>query len=192
MLECPHISKVVIDSDSEVIHADAAIHFPQVVLVERPATLCDGATSMNDVLLHATALVHADFYLQTHSTNPLLKSETISRAIEDFFGSQLGYDSLFSVTRVQARLWDGLARAVNHNSNILMRTQDLPPLFQENSCLYLFTRAALVANHNRIGRRPMMFQIDPAEAIDIDTEGDFRIAELLYLDSQRPVTEALA
>src|SRR2546426_11284574 len=76
LLECPHISKVVIDTDSEVIDTDAAIHFPQVELVQRPAKLCDGARPMNDVLLHTTSLVHADFYLQTHSTNPLLRTET--------------------------------------------------------------------------------------------------------------------
>src|SRR5205814_3829145 len=169
LLECPLVKQIVIDTDSQTIRADAARNFPQIKLIDRPAQLRDGATPMNDVLLHTTSLVESDLYLQTHSTNPLLKCGTITRAIESLLASYPSYDSLFSVTRVQARLWDGLARAINHNPAILLRTQDLPPTFLENSCIYLFSRATLQANHNRIGQRPMMFEIDPREAIDIDT-----------------------
>ena len=73
----------------------------------------------------------AIFDLQTHSTNPLLDAATINRAIDTFLSTYPTHDSLFSVIRVQARLWDGLARAVNHNPAILLRTQDLPPIYQE-------------------------------------------------------------
>jgi CMP-N-acetylneuraminic acid synthetase len=58
-------------------------------------------------------------------------------------------------------------------------------VYLENSCLYLFTRQTLETRHNRIGQRPMMFEIDPSEAIDIDNEIDFRIAELMYLERGR-------
>jgi CMP-N-acetylneuraminic acid synthetase len=81
---------------------------------------------------------------------------------------------------LQTRLWDGLARAVNHNPNILLRTQDLPPIYEENSCLYIFTKQILKERHNRIGNRPYLFEIDRKEAIDIDEEIDFLIAELAY------------
>jgi CMP-N-acetylneuraminic acid synthetase len=90
------------------------------------------------------------------------------------------YDSLFGVTRLQTRLWDSLARAVNHNPAILLRTQDLPPIYEENSCLYIFTREILESKHNRIGDRPFMFEIESLEAVDIDEELDFKVAELLY------------
>ena len=180
LLSCPAIAEVLIDTDSPLIMADASRHFPQVRLVERPEHLRAGTVPMNDVLLHDVTQVEADFYLQTHSTNPLLRSETISRAIEQFTASYPIYDSLFSVTRVQTRLWDGLTRAINHNPAILLRTQDLPPLYEENSCLYLFSRTTLERRHNRIGERPMMFEIEGLEACDIDEEIDFQIAEFLY------------
>ena len=94
------------------------------------------------------------------------------------------YDSLFGVTRLQTRLWDNLTRAINHNPAILLRTQDLPPIYEENSCLYLFSAETIRTKHNRIGVRPIMFEMDPLEAVDIDEELDFRIAELLYLERQ--------
>jgi len=94
------------------------------------------------------------------------------------------YDSLFGVTRLQTRLWDALGRPVNHNPAILLRTQDLPPIYEENSCIYMFTRQTLELRRNRIGERPYLFEIDPAEARDIDEELDFLIADLLLQHRQ--------
>lgn len=180
LLACPAVAELVIDTDSSAIAEDAARHFPQVRLLERPAHLRDGATPMNDVLLNVVRQVPADLYLQTHSTNPLLRPTTIQTAVEQFLAAYPVYDSLFAVTTLQSRLWDHLARPINHNPAILLRTQDLPPIYEENSNLYLFTRENLERRHNRIGERPLLFPIDRLEAWDIDEEADFRIAELIH------------
>jgi CMP-N-acetylneuraminic acid synthetase len=112
LLSCPPISEVVVDTDSPAIVQDASEHFPNVRLIERPAHLKDGTTPMNDVLLHDVKQVDADYYLQTHSTNPLLGTETITRAITLFLAKHPMYDSLFSVTRIQSRLWDSRMKAI--------------------------------------------------------------------------------
>lgn len=177
---CSLVDEVVINTDSVVIMEEASKLFPEVRLIERPQHLRAGATPMNDVLLATVKKVEADYYLQTHCTNPLLRAETIDRAIQTFIDNYPIYDSLFSVTPMQTRLWDSLARAINHNPRILLRTQDLPPIFEENSCIYIFTRKILEGRHNRIGERPLMFEIDRLEAWDIDEELDFLIAEFLY------------
>jgi len=134
---------------------------------------------MNEVLLYDTSLVEADYYLQTHSTNPLLRAETIFEAIQTFLGKIPRYDSLFSVTRWQTRLWDQDGQPVNHNPNVLLQTQDLAPIFEENSCIYLFQRSTLLQRRNRLGERPLMFEIDAAESWDIDEELDFAITDFL-------------
>jgi CMP-N-acetylneuraminic acid synthetase len=89
------------------------------------------------------------------------------------------FDSLFSVTRLQTRLWDKLGQPVNHNPDVLLRTQDLPPIYEENSCLYIFTRQILETRRNRLGERPYLFEIDSTEAWDIDEELDFKIVDFL-------------
>jgi len=180
LLACPLIDKVVIDTDSPIVIEQAKKSFPQVLVLERPEHLRDGSIPMNDVLMNTISQVPADFYLQTHSTNPILSAKTVAEAVNKFFEIQPMYDSLFSVTRKNVRYWDILARPINHNPNILLRTQDLPPVFEENSCLYLFTKAILERKHNRIGDRPFLFEMAEEEAQDIDVELNFIMAELLY------------
>lgn len=177
---CSLIDKIVINTDSPTISEQCAAKYPDVIIIDRPENISGGMTPMNDVLLHDVKTVESQFYLQTHSTNPIMSSATITKAVETFFKNYPIYDSLFSVTRVQTRFWDSLARAINHNPNILIRTQDLPPFYEENSCLYIFERNTLIDRHNRIGNRPFLFEMDPYEAVDIDEEIDFRIAEEVF------------
>jgi CMP-N-acetylneuraminic acid synthetase len=183
LLACPHIDSIYIDTDSNFIVEDAPRHF-DVNIIERPVHLRSDFTPMNDILLYDVTVVEADYYLQTHSTNPLLRTQTITAAIEAFLGSS-EHDSLFSVTRLQTRLWDADGRAVNHDPDNLLRTQDLPPIYEENSNLYIFTRRILEERRNRIGYRPLLFEIDRIESWDIDDEQDFHIAELLYAERER-------
>ncbi|MEJ2710641.1 MAG: acylneuraminate cytidylyltransferase family protein [Anaerolineales bacterium] len=186
---CPLIDEIVVDTDSPVIQAGLQERFPQVRIIERPQHLRADETSMNEVLSFDTGQAPADFYLQTHSTNPLLQAETITRALETFLEQYPAYDSLFSVTRIQTRLWDQLGRAINHNPAILLQTQDLPPVYEENSCLYIFKRQTLLERLNRIGYRPLMFEISALEAWDIDNELDFTITEHLLEQFKRSKEE---
>jgi CMP-N-acetylneuraminic acid synthetase len=176
---CPEIHQIVVDTDSPDIMDGLQEHFPQVTILERPDSLKDDTVAMNEILVYDTGQVPADFYLQTHSTNPILQPETISRAVQTLLDAYPSYDSLFSVTRLQTRLWDQLGRAINHNPAVLLQTQDLPPVYEENSCVYIFKRDALISRRNRLGERPLMFEIDPIEAWDIDNELDFQICEVL-------------
>ena len=185
LLKCEAVDEVLIDTDSPAIRKTCRRDFPQVTLLERPAHLRAGEVPMNEVLLNTVGQVEADYYVQTHSTNPLLESRTIQTAIEAFLGQVPSVDSLFTVTRLQTRIWDGLSRPVNHDPALLLRTQDLPPLFEENSCLYVFSEEVLRQEMNRIGRKPLMWEINAQEAWDIDEEIDFRVAELLFLQGDQ-------
>lgn len=179
LLRCPEIERVVVDTDSDPVMEGLRKHFPSVLVIERPDRLSADTISMNEILLYDTSQIQADYYLQTHSTNPLLRPATISRAIQTFLSNTPAYDSLFSVTRVQRRLWDRDGRPINHDPDILLQTQDLPPVYEENSCLYMFSRPSLLRRRNRLGDRPLMFEIDAIEAWDIDEELDFAIAKFL-------------
>ena len=175
LLTVQEISSILVDTDSPVISAGLHKDFPRVLVIDRPQNLCADTISMNEILLHDTAQVEADFYLQTHSTNPLLRADTISKAISHFLADYPAYDSLFSVTRLQTRLYDQNGLPLNHDPEKLIQTQDLPPVYEENSCIYIFTRENLLHRQNRLGLHPKLFEMDPQEAWDIDEELDFSI-----------------
>ena len=179
LLTVPEIDEVAVDTDSEPVMDGLRKHFPMVKIINRPEDLRADDIPMNDILIHDSGQVPADFYLQTHSTNPLLKPETVSRAIKSFLADYPNRDSLFSVTRLQSRLYDHHGKAINHDPALLIQTQDLPPIYEENSCLYIFTRQNLLTRHHRVGERPLMFEIETAEAWDIDEELDFTICDFL-------------
>jgi CMP-N-acetylneuraminic acid synthetase len=179
LLAVPEVNEILVDTDSPPVISGLRKNFPQVRVIERPEHLRADNISMNEILLYDTTLVKADFYLQTHSTNPLLQPGTISKAIQAFLADYPNHDSLFSVTPLQTRLYDQHGRAINHDPNILLQTQDLLPVFEENSCIYIFTRKNLSRRSNRLGENPLMFEMDAAEAWDIDEEFDFAITDFL-------------
>ena len=116
----------------------------------------------------------------THTTNPLLSLSSISKALtfyED--GLNNGYDSLFTVNKVQNRFYDENCKPINHDPDNLIRTQDLAPWFEENSNLYLFSKESFYATNARIGIKPQMFITEPFESTDIDTPSDWELAEVL-------------
>jgi CMP-N-acetylneuraminic acid synthetase len=179
LLESSRVSRVVIDTDSDMIKSDAATMFPDTQVLDRPQELRSGMVSMNEVLLNDVKRVDADLFLQTHSTNPFLRPASIDDAIERLQEDRIA-DSLFSVTRLQSRLWSADGLPINHDRDRLIRTQDLEPLYEENSCIYLFSRDSLEAKGNRIGDRPILYELPAEESWDIDDESDFFIAEAMY------------
>ena len=92
---------------------------------------------------------------------------------------------MFGVTKTQDRFWNLDGVAVNHDPQILLRTQDLPPIYKENSSIYIFSKESFINNNNRIGNNPYMFEIGKIETYDIDTEIDFMVAEQLMKISNR-------
>ena len=179
LLAVPEINEIAVDTDSQQVMDGLHQHFPQVKIINRPEYLRADDVPMNELLIHDTEQVQADFYLQTHSTNPLLKPETISSAIKLLIANYPTYDSLFSVTRLQTRLYDQRGTAINHNPQELIQTQDLPPVYEENSCMYVFNRENLLAKRHRISDHPLMFEIAADEAWDIDEALDFEICDFL-------------
>lgn len=186
LMETTLFEQIIVDTDSPIISENISANFPDVLVLERPEHLRGDQISMNEILLHIMdSSEAAEFYLQTHATNPLLTKNTIVNAVSAFRDHYPVFDSLFSVTRIQKRLWDSYSHAINHDPGLLLRTQDLVPVYEENSCIYIFSRESLLLNGNRLGSRPMMFEIPAPEAWDIDEEIDFRIAEFLYADMKK-------
>ena len=183
LLASKYIEQVVINTDSDAIAQDAKENFgDKVIIINRPKKIQGDFVSMNDIIAYDLSLLEGEYFLQTHSTNPLLKTETIDKAIKKYFEGLDKFDSVFGVTKVQTRFYDKDAKPVNHNPQELLRTQDLEPLYEENSNFYIFSKEAFKnANNKRIGLKPQIFEVNKLEAVDIDEPEDFKLAELLHI-----------
>jgi CMP-N-acetylneuraminic acid synthetase len=174
------VDEILIDTDSPRVILEAKDLSPKVRVIERPEHLRGDFVSMNKVIAHDLEQSRADIYLQTHATNPLLKPQTIANALKAFVESE-EHDSLFTVNQYQSRFYHADGTPLNHDPENLIRTQDLDPLYEENSGLYVFTRESFFGLGRRIGAKPLLYPIDRIEATDIDDAFTFRLAELLAL-----------
>lgn len=182
LLSIESIGKVVINTDVKRKLVDDGITDSKKLLIrDRKPHICGDDVSMNLIIQDDIDAVQSDIYLMTHTTNPLLSSETIENAIETYVKAleEKRADSLFSVSRFQSRFYDGNARPVNHDPGKLVKTQDLEPLFEENSNLYLFSRDSFYETGSRIGKNPLLFVTPKKESIDIDDPEDFDMAAIL-------------
>jgi len=175
---CQSIKKIIINTDSQEITADIQANFNDIQIIERPDEISGDYVEMNKIISYDMSQVEGEYFIQTHSTNPLLKSRTIDDAIDTYFRNILKYDSVFTVTKLMSRYYSKSGAPINHSLNELIRTQDLPPIFEENSNLYAFSRLSFKnAKNNRIGVNPKMYEVGKFESIDIDTLEDFLLAE---------------
>ncbi len=182
LINCESIHEVLINTDCENIKENIKENFKNKVrIIDRPKNLIGNYVSMNEIIKYDISLSDADIYFQTHSTNPLLSSSSIEKSIETMIDyiHLSKYDSIFSVTETKKRFYTQSCIPMNHDPTMLV-TQHLEPIFEENSCFYLFTKESFLPKDSRIGHKPYMFPLDKIESIDIDDPEDFIIAESLY------------
>jgi len=172
-----YVKEIVVNTDSSLIAEGVKENF-KVTVLERPAALCGDMVGIQPLIEWDLSQTNGEYYLQTHSTNPLVTTASIDRAIETYFQDPC-CDTLFSVSAIKKRFYWGNISPINHEPNILLRTQDLEPIYEENSCVYIFSRDSNLKNKNRIGSSPKMFEMDPLESVDIDVLEDFIWAEYL-------------
>ena len=153
----------------------------RIMIRKRKEEICGDNVSMNLILQDDIENVDSELYLMTHTTNPFLGKDFITKAIQEFCKEKVtrNIDSLFSVNKLQTRFYRENCEPINHDPNNLIPTQDLEPWFEENSNLYLFTKDSFMQTQARIGANPMMLETKKIESIDIDTPEDWELASAI-------------
>ena len=179
---CTFIDEIIINTDARQLLADNGLESTQKIKIrERRSDICGDHVSMNLIIEDDLSATDGDCYLMTHTTNPLLTSETMRAAFSEYISGirEKNIDSLFGVTRYQTRFYKDDGTPINHDPQNLIRTQDLEPWYEENSCIYIFDKSSFSATSARIGLRPKLFEIPKLEAIDIDDNEDWFLANAL-------------
>lgn len=182
LLSIEIIDKIIINTDSKNIEKMICNKFNlnKIVIYHRPKHLCGDDISVNLLIEDTLNHFQGNHFIQTHVTNPCITAHTISDAINKYFSSLQLNDSCISVNKFYSRFYNSEFMPINHHINELKQTQDLPPIYEDNSCFYIFSRNVINKFKRRIGEHPLLYSIPRLESVDIDTEDDFNIAELIY------------
>jgi len=166
------IDEIVIDYDKIEVREQIVKDFDGIKFFKRPKSLANPLESVNNLILSNLKNFNNNNILQTHVTNPLLNSETVSRALTNY--KEEG-KPLFSVTTHRARFYNHNLEPINHSPNELLPTQELNPIFEENSNFYIFSKNQFMQNKRRINVNSNIFEISKLESLDIDSEEDLEL-----------------
>ncbi|MCX5782682.1 MAG: acylneuraminate cytidylyltransferase family protein [Elusimicrobia bacterium] len=175
------VYEILVNTDSEKIKDLLHKDFPKIVIIDRPPQLLGDKVPMTPIIEYDLKFIKTGHFMQTHVTSPFIKPATIDSAIETYFeGLSEGFDSVMGVNRFQTRFYDQNKKPVNHNPNIMVPSQDMPPLYEDNSSFYINSIENFMKYKNRVGRNPIFIEIPKLESLDIDEENDFILCQALY------------
>ncbi len=117
--------------------------------------------------------------VHTPVTAPLLKAETIDKAISAYTENLIANDSVNAVSSVKEFLLkrDG---AINFSLDAIPRSQDLPDIFNLNWAFSVISKADMLVRRSVVGLKPFLFEVSHEEGYDIDSMLQFELAEMLF------------
>ena len=152
-------------------------YLPQGVnFIKRPKYLDLPSSNFTQIFSSFKEKYFADIYVYAHATAPFITLETMKLCIEAVRSGE--YDSSFCAIKLQEYLWQN-GKPLNFDATNLPRTQDLKPIYQETSGVYVFTNEVFEKYHRRIGEKPFIKEVSFKESVDIDYPEDFELAEAL-------------
>ena len=176
VIEANCFDKIFVDTNSSEIKSYALEK--GISVIDRLDFLAKDTANGNDLLIHHSDLYHDfDYYFQLFATAPFLQGKTISTCAEKLLSSA-EYDSVFTATQDNGFYWFN-GQPVNYRLGILPRSQDMVPIVEETTGLYGISTGVLDKYRCRIGKNPYVQIVSKFEAVDINTEDDLKIAELI-------------
>lgn len=177
LVRIPSLDGVIVNSNSDEMLSIARSYGCETV--KRDAYYASNEVSMSDVYRNMAQQCNCDVIVYANATNPLLKDETLIRAIEVYKEFDGKYDSLNSAHLIKEFLFkDNLP--INYDLRYQPRSQDLPDIAALNFAINILSRDTMIEGKNVVGCRPYIYLIDEVEATDIDNEIDFDFAQFVY------------
>jgi len=154
----------------------------ELIVRERPDELGRSTTATDSLIAYALATVECDVLCWTHVTSPLVEAKHYEQALETYWNRDRDrFDSLMAVTPIRTFLWSS-GRPLNYSPEKLRwpRTQDTGTVYEVNSAFFAVDRALGQARRDRVGERPLLYELDKLTSADVDWPEDFALAESLY------------
>lgn len=179
----PNLDGVVVNSNSDEMLAIAEKYGCEAV--KRDEYYASNSVSMSDVYKNMAENFSGDIVAYINVTNPLLKDETIVKAIETYkkFMESGEFDSLNSAHLIKEFMFQNNL-PINYDLRHQPRSQDLPDIAALNFAISIISKEKMIECKNVVGYKPNIYVIDEVEATDIDNPIDFEFAEFVYKKGQ--------
>lgn len=168
---------VIVNSNDDTMLRIARDH--GVETVKRDPYYASNSVSVNEVYRNLAENCDSDYILHCTVTNPMLEDGTVYQVIRKYFEVEGEYRSVNTATMVKDFLWLN-GRPINYDVSKMPRSQDLPDILALNFAANMISRKDMIECSNIISKKPYLLPIHEVEAIDIDYESDFEIAEYYY------------
>lgn len=181
--EIEEIDQIIVSSDSDEMLSVA--EKLGVLAVRRPPEFCDEKTkSFNEVVEHiAKNEVQTDIMMWTPCVCPLIKNDSIKKGIalfkEKVLSGETDYDSVASCVSIKEYIFDEKG-PINFSVENHVKSQDLPDWHYVVNGFFIAQTKMMESWKFVYGKKPYLMEIGKYEAIDIDDEMDFKVAELLF------------
>ena len=174
--------KVVLSTDDQDLLVQGNAYGIQ--LINREPHLASDTAGMLEVMLDAIKKqkTSPEYLMLLQPTSPFRTTQHIEDAFELF---EAGDDAVVAVNEPAGHPFYTLFQEENgyiskFQKNQVVRRQDLPPMYDVNGLIYLF-RVAEMRKHSWIEFEKIRPLVVPKwQAIDIDNEEDWWLAETLY------------
>jgi len=145
--------------------------------LRRPDFLDRKETKGTEIYREFVNTIEADVYVLAHATSPFVTVGHIRACVEAVRSGK--YDSAFCAKKLQNFLWCD-NKPMNFVLNDPPRTQDMKPIYIEQSTPYVFTKDVFMQYEARTGVNPYICECNDIECIDIDYPEDFVFADVVY------------
>ena len=187
------LTRFIVSTDSEEIAAEAERQALPVPFL-RPAELATDGAGMLGVLQHAvrwleaSAGVRPDVIVTLQPTSPFRRGAEIDATIRKV--AETGADSAQTLSEASyhpyfMKTLDGdRTMALFPDGHKYVRRQDAPPVYQPSGAVYVTRYATLMEQGHILGddNRGVIMGFEPS--VNIDTEWDFLLAELLLREGR--------
>ena len=195
------LTRFVVSTDSAEIADEARRHDAEAPFL-RPAELASDHAGMVPVLQHAVrwlesaAGVRPDFVVTLQPTSPFRTGAEIDRTIDRVI--ETGADS--AQTLVEASYHPFFMKTLDGDRTIALfadgkkyvRRQDAPAVYQPSGAVYVTRYPVLMEEGLVLGHDNRGIVMSFEASVNIDTEWDFLLAELLLARGRAPIPAARA
>ena len=148
-----------------------------VSTVKREGYYASSECNNSEFFKHMAEVTDCDYIMYSPVTSPLVSKETYVSCISKFLNSNI--DNLVTVSEVKHHLWLN-GKPLNYDPKNSPNSQDLPDIYSLNYGICLTSRENMLKYRNVVTEKPFFHLLNEIESIDIDTEFDFMVAEIVY------------